>query len=373
MGNKETPPTITAHNLSTIDNVVMPEETNKYAPVESDRVYDVAGKEVYHSYRDGRSADSGIYIKRPHSGAEGGYGDVVHEAESYGKVREYLRMPKVRVLKDKDGIEILTVQKVFGESIADLLLNEPDKAVSALNVYVGDVNNMWKETSKKMNPAEVEIDKKEDYEKRIESFLNSSEAQEFLNAKEVTINGVSYTDLRGKLNKVLSDLKSKSDPVMTLGHGDDHLGNILNDDKSSEANYYAIDPMSSGYYSPSVSYLNTATHLLLYKYNFTNEKINNSNGIDLKYHLNGKFKKSSESIVPVIRQMEENLHSLSNEQFLTKEYFIGNLLRFVQKQNDPKNFDHTNPNNLAYLAMAIELASDKYKDISEIYEQLIHN
>lgn len=331
-----------------------------------ERRFDIVGDKVYHSYQENYKKENGIYIKLPHEG-KSGYGDVIQEYHSYKLISPYLRMPNIRLLTSKEGEKVLAVQKVLGESMGDLFFKDPHKAFVSLTNYANDLNMMWRNSVRKMDKSLLPIDKQLAFTDKVESYLAYSDAKEFLNAGSIIVNGVMYTDLVDKLNKILENLKLKSDPIMTLGHGDDHLGNILND---GNGGYYIIDPKLSGYYSPVDSYLNTALYLLLYKYNFIVKKENYSGEVVINYHLNGNSTTSLKDMAEILKLMENNISALSSNSFLIREFCVANLLRFVQGLNDPKNYSHTKINTMAYLGIAIELANGKFKNISELYEKL---
>ena len=332
------------------------------------RKFDVVGDKVYHSYRIGQPQTNGVYVKLPHEGS-GGYGDVKQEYESYHKINSYLRMPLIRKIRDVDGVEILIIQKLAGEMIGDLLLRNPENASLCLERYAYDLQKMWRATVKPIKESMLAVNQRSGYTKRLESFFYFRETERFLTTPTI-INGTQYKHPGEMLEKVLQSLRSRTDSVMTLGHGDDHLANILTDVTGDSLNYYIIDPKLAGFYPPAISYLNTAMYLLMYKYTYAIKEVIDGNKIQLDYSVMNKPAHSSYGIIDVLQIMEHGLLELNGGFGMFREYAIANLLRFVQHLNDPKNFHHTKPNQLGYLALAIELASNKYHTISEVYASI---
>src|SRR3989338_9749741 len=126
------------------------------------RKFDATGKQVFHSYHEGRKDKSGIYLKVPHEGTEGvqGYGDINQEYNSYQILRKFLCMPRVRIVKNKNGKDVLTVQKIFGEPLGDLFLKDPEKALQCSLKYINDVKKMWQDSVQPMNEGSFSINKR---------------------------------------------------------------------------------------------------------------------------------------------------------------------------------------------------------------------
>jgi hypothetical protein len=272
-------------------------------------------------------------------------------------------------MKDSSNTEILIIQKLIGKAIGDLFLENPKRGASCLSRYAHDLKKMWEKTVEPIEESRLAIDCRSGYIKRLESFFYFRDTERFLQLP-VIINGICYKKIGEILEKTLESLRSRTDSVMVLGHGDDHLANILTDDLSSKPNYYIIDPKLAGFYPPTISYLNTAMYLLLYKYQYIVKENVAREEIRIEYGIPNESVSSKYGMIDVLKIMEYGLLELGGGLGMFREYAIANLLRFVQHLNDPKNFKHTQPNQLAYLALAIELANNKYSSISEIYENI---
>jgi hypothetical protein len=168
---------------------------------------------------------------------------------------------------------------------------------------------MWEKTVEPIEESRLAIDCRSGYIKRLESFFYFRDTERFLQLP-VIINGICYKKIGEILEKTLESLRSRTDSVMVLGHGDDHLANILTDDLSSKPNYYIIDPKLAGFYPPTISYLNTAMYLLLYKYQYIVKENVAREEIRIEYGIPNESVSSKYGMIDVLKIMEYGLLEL---------------------------------------------------------------
>lgn len=280
-------------------------------------------------------------------------------------------MPNVRLT---GKLEPMTKQTLFiepanGERADRALLHQPENFSRAASKFVHDEAKMWKETAHKVSEIEelprrnVIEGMREDSVKTIESFLRSKETQTLLDLP-IVINGRSYQSLREICSECLELLRTQNDPVVVLGHGDEHLLNLFVDGQGEEANYQIIDPRRRLTRRSPAHVINNflgTSLLFVVDYDRPTLEVVQANGrqeLQMNYRVSTGNTNAYERVLTVARDLNIEMENLGAGDFMTKEYLFANLIRSYIRRVAVKNEGVSDKNRIAHLAEAVEIYSD---------------
>lgn len=292
-----------------------------------------------------------------------GYEDPVTQYNSYQQLREYLHMPRVRLLYRQEGLPpLLVVKRVEGERYDEAFIESPDAFTASARMFVDDLNKMWQATEKPMKEDELVVNLRQATIETLQAVLGDEKLAQSADLP-IRVNGATYPSLRDLCSASLKRLRTQADPVMTLGHGDEHMKNLIITNNNGQIDYQIIDSRLAGNYSPAYAINTFVGTPLLFMFNYQcSQKIGTR--WDISYRLNDEYQKPREALMECGRTMINNLGLLSQDEFLLKEYLFGNLVRSAINRVNPKNMRFTQPNIPAHIGMAVELYSNFDKFMS---------
>ncbi len=275
------------------------------------------------------------------------------QRKSYKILENYLHMPKCALLK-KDTGDLLVVNRVNGTTFNKAMLtNNYSFEIAALD-FIHDLSNMWNQTTRKMEEDKLEIDLRNDSVETIKTVLRSDKIKMFKDFP-IIVNNIIYPSFENICRNVLNELQSKKDPLMVLGHGDEHFKNLHISKANDKDTYSIIDPRKAGYYSPAYSINTFIGSTLAFDFDYKGDfKIENNKAI-INFEMKNDFKQIMPELTGFLGVFKAKLANLSPISFLEDEYIFANLIRSSIGRVASKNKAVAEKNGMFTLGLAIEM------------------
>ncbi|KKQ66974.1 MAG: hypothetical protein US86_C0002G0091 [Candidatus Daviesbacteria bacterium GW2011_GWA2_38_24] len=322
------------------------------------------GQHTLETVRHGRPS---VFVKAPTAP----WSENPHfQARAYRDLGGYLRVPRWKLL-GQYGIstrllthdQSLIVQRVRGIRYDDAVLSSPEEFTQSVQRFTQDLSRLWQETKSRVDTNKVYgKDIKDQHRKEpldtISAFVSDPETQPVLSLP-LQINGVFYPSLEVMCQLCSRKLSEAYDPVVTVGHGDEHFGNLFVEDVEGETTYKIIDPKRKMFYKSPATTVNTFLGgFLLFVFDYASSLATKNNGVNIDYQVAPQYRDGMRRVLACTQEMVQSLYNLGEGEFLTKEYLFANLIRSYIGRVAPKNQEKIKPNTAAHLAMAVEAYYD---------------